>query len=783
MSASAEFLEEPATQPWLGRRVGAYRLLSLIGGGGMGRVYLAERADGQYQQQVAVKLMHDDEDHAGLAARFKAERQILVGMDHPHLAKMLDGGVADDGTPYLVMELVRGEPLDAYCIARDLPLPERLRLFRSVCQVVHYAHTRGVVHRDLKPANILVTADGVVKLVDFGIAKRIAAGAATQTATLQPVMTLEYASPEQVRGEAVTPASDIFSLGVVLYRLLTDAGPYPAPTTGNRYELTRAICETEPQPPSRVAATRALRRRLSGDLDAVVLMALRKDPPRRYASAEQLADDLFRHLEGLPVQARRGAWSYRVGRFMLRHKAAVGAAVVANLALLAGLGLATYEGIEANRQKQRAERHFGSVRKLANVMMFDVHKSIEYVPGSTPARELVVHNALTYLDSLAAEAQADFGLQMELAGGYRQIGDIQGGAFSANLGDPKSAMVSYDHALAMTRLMAGTAAMNAQQQSAVDHELALIEQRRAALLADQGRFEDAVVAAKAGIAAAEAQLRTEPSYKNRRLVASQYAQLAQVHSLAHQPDAFLQASDRAVHELEAAHEQQPDDVEAVVNLSSVLALRGNYFLGRDHTPESGRLALESLRKSVTVQDKAYASHPLNTMLGRNLALALNDLGTALRHLHEAGQAVQQHRRAIDILSRIIADDPRNVQFKGDQASFWGELSTSLLAEGDIEGSLGAAMEAVSGYESLPPDARAGVLTQYNRGSTHTLLAEELQARAKTRSKGADAHADRQAACSHLRVALPILEDYAKRFGLGPDDDALDKTRRGLQRCA
>ena len=242
----------------IGRVVGNYRLTELIGSGGMGRVYAAQRIDGQYEQRVAVKFMRDGIDEPELVERFKAERQIVASLDHPNLAKVLDGGITEDGIPYFVMELVDGQPLDRHCLERGLAVPERLRLFRTVCQVVHYAHQKGVVHRDLKPSNILVTQDGRVKLVDFGVAKLAAAADATTTrhedrptGSKHRAMTLDYASPEQVKGERITAASDVFSLGVVLYRLLTDESPYRDESTCSDYELTIAICDTLPLPPSR----------------------------------------------------------------------------------------------------------------------------------------------------------------------------------------------------------------------------------------------------------------------------------------------------------------------------------------------------------------------------------------------------------------------------------------------------------------------------------------------------------------------------------------------------
>ncbi|HJV61162.1 MAG TPA: serine/threonine-protein kinase, partial [Albitalea sp.] len=590
-------LRARAESTWIGRRVGAYRLLELIARGGMGQVYLAERADGQFQQQVAIKLMHDGLADSEQAARFRAERQILATLDHPHLAKLLDGGITDDGVPYFVMERVVGQPIDAYCRQRALPLEDKLRLFRTVCQVVHYAHQQGVVHRDLKPANILVTDQGVVKLVDFGIAKRVDA-AQPATATAQRVMTLEYASPEQVRGQAITPASDIFSLGVVLYRLLTDGSPYPAATTGSGYELSKAICDTEPAPPSQ-GAQRLSRRRLRGDLDAVVLMALRKEPQRRYASAEQLSDDLFRHLEGLPVQARRGAWSYRAGRFVLRHRTAVGAALVANLVLVAVASIAVYEAVEANRQRERAELHFANLRKLANVFIFDVHEAIRTLPGSTPARKLLADNALVYLKQLSADPRSDAGLRLELATGYRKVGDIQGRPFLANLGDPQGALASYEQGLSLLQALLPTAKMSPAQRGDVQQELAVLYQRKAALLGATGRFPQAEAAAQVGIAVADALAAADPAHQLRQLLrATLYGQLSQIQMFAGRIDAYMKTQAQAAEQLEKIVARSPDDRDAGLQLSTNYTTLGEYLMQRDMSAASAQQALDSFEKGL-----------------------------------------------------------------------------------------------------------------------------------------------------------------------------------------
>ncbi|HXU46378.1 MAG TPA: serine/threonine-protein kinase, partial [Thermoanaerobaculia bacterium] len=323
-----------------GSRLGPYRIVSELGRGGMGAVYLAERADSEYEKKVAIKLLKRGLDTDELIRRFRGERQILARLDHPNIGRLLDGGTTGDGRPYLVMDYVVGRPIDAYCSERNLPLPERLRLFGQVCRAVHFAHQNLVVHRDLKPGNILVTADGSPKLLDFGIAKLIEDDAEPfATVAALKMMTTEFASPEQVRGEPVTTATDVYSLGALLYRLLVGRSPY-RPVTEGRAALAEAVCEQTPIRPSLAAAEgpeadRDAGKRLRGDLDNIVLRALQKDPARRYESAEQLASDVQRHLDGLPVLARPDSLGYRVGKFVNRHRMGVGLAAAALVAVLA----------------------------------------------------------------------------------------------------------------------------------------------------------------------------------------------------------------------------------------------------------------------------------------------------------------------------------------------------------------------------------------------------------------------------------------------------------------
>jgi TolB-like protein/Tfp pilus assembly protein PilF/predicted Ser/Thr protein kinase len=313
-------LTEIRSEAWVGARIGPYRVERELGRGGMGAVYLAQRDDDEYRKQVAIKLVRSDVDSTSVVGRFRQERQILAELDHPNIARLLDGGRTDEGVPYVVMEYVEGVPIDAYCEARKLPVSGRLELFRTVCAAVGAAHRKSVVHRDLKPANILVTAEGTPKLLDFGIAKVLTAQPAGEhTGTGTKLMTPEFASPEQWRGASVTAASDIYSLGVILYRLLSGRSPYRV-GSDLPHELGRAICEEDPAPPS-AGSEPQTRRRVAGDLDAIVMKSLRKEPERRYASAEELSEDVRRHLQGQPVTARKDGLAYRTARVVRQNKA------------------------------------------------------------------------------------------------------------------------------------------------------------------------------------------------------------------------------------------------------------------------------------------------------------------------------------------------------------------------------------------------------------------------------------------------------------------------------
>jgi len=397
------------TDPYIGRRIGPWQLTSSLGEGGMGVVYRAERADVDFEQQAALKLVGRGLAPRALVERFRQERRILARLEHPGIARLLDGGVSEDGQPYFAMELVDGIPLTEYAETRQLDVRQRLRLVLDVCAAVAYAHRNLVVHRDLKPSNILVaeTEDRqpVVRLLDFGIATVLEddddeAPFRTRTGTL---MTPAYAAPEQVRGEPVTTATDVYALGVVLFELLAGERPYDLDSGTTPTVIERTVCETIPPPPSDRAPS-ARSAQLRGDLDTIVLKALEKEPARRYASAEALAADIERHLDGLPVSARRATVGYRVGSFVRRHPVGVGLATVAVAALLLGMAGTTWQARVASTERDRAQLETAKAEEIRDYVL-DLFSAAN--PDSSQGREISVREALDLGAARVATELAD----------------------------------------------------------------------------------------------------------------------------------------------------------------------------------------------------------------------------------------------------------------------------------------------------------------------------------------------------------------------------------------
>ncbi len=458
--------------PQAGQTIGSWKVIRPLAEGGMGIVYLVEREDGQYQQRGALKFIRHGLATDEMVRRFGRERQILASLDHPNMARLLDGGTTDAGLPWLVMEYVDGVPLYEWCSDHAPTLRARLRLFLTLCGAVEAAHRRLVLHRDIKPGNVLVTSEGSPRLLDFGVAKifsREGIAPEPDLTTLHAPLTPEYASPEQLTGSEVTTASDVYSLGVLLYELITGVRPYPTRAEGPA-ELVRTVLERDPIRPSTAVvgtggmksgpetATRnlprpptggsaALGRALSGDLDNIVLKALSKETARRYGSVEELAADLRRYLDGRPVEARPSTWSYRASKFVRRNRLGVVMGTIALLAIVVGAGFSFWSAEIAQRDRALAERRLRDVTVMANTVLWEVNEGLATMPGATPLRAKVVDMATTYLNGIVTEGVQDTALVRTLADAFDKLGTVQGYPWNANVGRSEEAYRSFKKSL------------------------------------------------------------------------------------------------------------------------------------------------------------------------------------------------------------------------------------------------------------------------------------------------------------------------------------------------
>ncbi|MBO0910765.1 MAG: protein kinase [Acidobacteria bacterium] len=697
-----EFLNQPFLEPAfpvadsqilsrrIGQRIGPYLMVEEIGIGGMGEVYRAFRDDDQYQKEVAIKLVRAGQDSGFVLDRFRHERQVLATLEHPNIARLLDGGSTEEGAPYFVMELIDGQPLTEYSKIHGLATGERLELFLEVCSAVEYAHRRLIIHRDLKPSNILVTSEGVPKLLDFGIAKILDPATAKDgpepTLSLFRFLTPRYASPEQVKGEAITTASDVYSLGVVLYELLTGQGPYPA-ACRTTHELARAVCEIEPVRPSiRVRRPDAggvdtgdvsrekLSRRLRGDLDNIVLKALSKEPGRRYATVEQFAGDVRCHLGNLPVAASRGSRRYRASKFVRRHWAGVVATVIVAAAVVAGVGATLYEAYRARVEQLRAERRFAEVRELANSLMFDIYDSIRDLPGATSARKLVVDRALGYLDSLSFDSGNDPSLMRELASAYERVGDVQGFSYYANLGDSSGAMESYHKAFEIRQALAKEFPKDPVAQG----DLADSYTRMADSLSLVGEDSKALEKARDALAIRQKLQAADPASEIAQFnLAESYNSVGDLLTGIYEWTAARGPYEKALLGYSALLSRHPD----VFRYRRML---GNAHLRLGWVYENTRAfpgAQAEYQQGLEILQRLAAANPANALLERNVAnahLSMGDILVArgdpqggLRELRQAARMVESIARSDRNDSRCLRDMTFIYRSIGDAESVTG----------------------------------------------------------------------------------------------------------------
>jgi eukaryotic-like serine/threonine-protein kinase len=691
---SEEFLNQPfksaerAQTLKAGQEFEGYRILQLIAEGGMGEVYLAE--DKTLKRKLAIKLIkgHATKD---ILRRFQTERRILANLQHPNIAQLYEAGATDDGLPFFAMEYVEGQSIDQFIRDQELSLNDRLQLFRTVCSAVSYAHQKLVIHRDLKPGNVFVSKTGEVKLLDFGIAKLLQEGdaePADATASQFMALTPQYASPEQVKGEPITTASDVYSLGVLLYELLTGQRPYNLKRQ-TADEITRAICEQEPTKPSsvrtnaeigehgdtetnQISASARLRvpaSALRGDLDNIVLKALRKEPERRYLSVEQFSEDIRRHLEGLPVSAHKGTFAYRATKFVKRNKLAVAATALIVLTLAAGI-------IATTIQARRANRRFNQVRQLAHSVLFDYHDAIAALPGSTKVRERLVKDALQYLDNLSTEAGSDVSLLRELALAYEKVASVQGGASvmvkaygrsasSSNLGDTQGALASMRKALTIRERLAALEARNRDLQN----ELAYC-----------------------------------------------YEGLANLHTLAGPPEKVLEYANKAIPILEASLATDPTNEDVRLSLGSTYILKAK-AMGNPATANLGDIkgALDLLGKAQAMAEKLAADYPTDPEYQRTLGVIYNQAGSLAAAGGDLKQGLEFNFKAIAVDQRLVDLEPNNTLFKTELAIQEGNAGSSMIKLGDTAGALEKFKQALAIYESVIAADPNDAATRRNAG--------------------------------------------------------------------
>ena len=699
-----------AGDEFAGLRFGHWQVVRPIGRGGMGLVFEVERADGVVRQRAALKLIKRSFDNRSIVTRFHTERQILAQLDHPSIARLIDAGAADD-RPYLVMEYVDGVPLDRWCDDRALSVEARIELFNRICTAVHYAHQRLVVHRDLKPSNILITEDGTPKLLDFGISKLVDAdggsAASAETIDASALLTPRYASPEQLTGAPISTASDIYSLGVLLFELLTGTVPYVT-KNDSIVETMRVVMTEEPLRPS-VAALRAprpdgepanpaaqrLAKRLRGDLDHIVVKALQRDPTQRYESVAALRDDLMRHLAGDPISATAPTWRYRAGKFVLKHRAAVATAttmatVVVGLGLFAGWEAYRAEGarVVAEEQRAAAERRFEDTRSLAKAMLFELDGAI--ASGPTKAREQLVRTAITYLDRLSQDRLSD-DLQREVAAGYEHIAEILGSDITKNLGRSTEARDYLTKALTLReRLVAVDPRNPVDLAGLVDCNVSL-----AVLARREGHIDKAATYLDAAFVAATRRVELDRNdvdsalkvFPVRRMQAI-VEYYPDVPSLNHYDEA-LAGFRRLIDDVEAFGRTHPEVPRPTIDryLNSYLH---DYAQVAD---QGGRLqdALAAARRSLALSEASANARPDDPIELRKLMLASDTAGMVLLEVGDSPTGMTLLDRAAVLRRKLAASDP-------DSATAAYELTEGFERMGSAYEAVGRPREALVAFE-------------------------------------------------------------------------------------
>lgn len=747
-TSMTEDLETPSDRyaGYADSSLGGYHLEKELGRGGMGVVYRAQRADGAFHKQVAIKILRHDRVDPHFVRRFHQEREILAQLNHPHIASILDGGSTTDGDPYFVMEYVDGVPVTTYCQAHGLTVDQTLDLFLQICDAIQHAHRNLTVHRDLKPSNILVTPAGAVKLLDFGIAKLLqpVTDLAVPAAT-EAILTPDYTSPEQIRRAPITTAADVFSLGILLYEMLT--GEHPFRATGRLpHEVMNAICQEDPTPPSALARSRV--GRIRGELDTIVLTALRKDPAWRYPSVEQLARDIGRYRRGWPVLAKGDSLAYRLRKFARRQWLPLTAAAVVMAALLIGILMTTRQARiaeqaresadrarmqaeqdraeataqriraeqaqtvateqrhvaesrteEAERERSKEQARYRDVRGLAASLLFELHDGIRDLAGSTTARRLIVGKAQRQLELLSADAGNDIELQRDLAAAYERMGELRVDPRQPNKNDAAAALDSYRRAVELRKTIA---------------------QRKEALPGD------------------------------RRDLALSIAKRAFGEFMASEPKQSLESYNAAWTQARDLVKSAPSDASMRKTLGTIDERRCVALLTTGNTSDS----IASCQEGIATLSPLVDASPNDVEIQRLIASTQGSYANALRLSQKPQEAAAQAQLALKSLRRLELLAPNNAEYRRLSSSAESILALSLAATG-APGSLEAFRRSVDAstiaMEIDPSDLGSSLR-----------LAVTLRAFSRRLASSGDRTAARDTALEALR----LLEQTSNKPGAG-----------------
>ena len=636
-----------------GEHVGPWKVIREIGRGGMSTVYLAERDDGTFKRNVAIKFLHGLSPGKEMIERLRAEQSILASLNHKFICKLLDAGIKDAGRPYFIMEYIDGDAIDLYCKNHELNVDERLELFMQVCEAVQYAHQRLIVHRDIKPSNILVDREGNVKLLDFGIAKLVDEDPEidiTQINTGLFLMTPQYASPEQIEQQLITTATDVYALGLLLCKLLTDQLPYDV-RSKTPLEIGQTIIQTEPAKPSTLATNHnhnsvsptdkktqvhleQVRKKLKGDLDNIILKALRKDPARRYDSAGQMLHDIKNYKEHLPIIARPESKAYRTKKFVLRNKTAVAAASIVVIVLITSTWVSLRQAQIAQEQRAIAEQRFNDIRQLASSLMFELHDEIATLPGATSARILIVERASEYLATLVANENADTDLKTEVAAAFRVVGDVQGNPTNSNLGKHVDALISYNRTLELI-------------SSVLEEEPDRLDARR--IYAN-------IFEKKADVQGVLGQL--ELAEVNSRFSNQLYRKLAEEYP-----------------------EDQNRTREFAISYIKLADLLGHpHFTNKNKTEE----ALENYYKAEAILDSLYTGDRLNITNLRYIGLVHERIGRMHQHFDRLNESLEHYTKSMEYRTEFVRRDPVNFNAIRDEAISHENLSKLFVSTNNLD---------------------------------------------------------------------------------------------------